>query len=452
MSRRHLSSPSAGLRPAPGSHGAPDRRARRRRGAARRDAAVRRELAADDASASAVRQVPLDWQGPVTSYAKDQQAAAGGRAASRASPTRPRAATAPFARPSTAPAGISTQTSQGAVLAVPPRLPGAHPHLPLPARSLRPGGVVLDQQMAATLQARIGDTVRLRARPDAPPQRYRSAASRWSPPRTWSSSRSTRCSARRPRSRPQNVAIMLTGTFARTLAPQLADDRHRRVGRERPARRSDRRPVAGAGAGRPGPLDGRQPARALKRADPDPQPRRALAARPGAVRRQPLRPLNTAAGDALYAETLYIMLAVPGALVALGLAYLAALGTSSATGATWRCCAPAAPARATCSCSPASRASIDRPRRRAARRRARVRGRPAPGQRRRTAHRLARGRHRCSRRSALGIAGAAAARLGGRRAALRREVTEGAQRGHARPRAALAAASTSTSSRWRSAG
>src|SRR5439155_5842065 len=37
--------------------------------------------------------------------------------------------------------------------------------------------------------------------------------------------------------------------------------------------------------------------------------------------------LNSAAGDALYAETLYIMLAVPGALVALGLAYLAALGT-----------------------------------------------------------------------------------------------------------------------------
>ena len=37
--------------------------------------------------------------------------------------------------------------------------------------------------------------------------------------------------------------------------------------------------------------------------------------------------LNTAAGDALYAETLYIMLALPGALVGIGLAYLAALGT-----------------------------------------------------------------------------------------------------------------------------
>src|SRR4029077_14300741 len=38
--------------------------------------------------------------------------------------------------------------------------------------------------------------------------------------------------------------------------------------------------------------------------------------------------LNGAAGDALYAETLYSMLAVPGALVALGRAYLAALGTA----------------------------------------------------------------------------------------------------------------------------
>jgi putative ABC transport system permease protein len=37
--------------------------------------------------------------------------------------------------------------------------------------------------------------------------------------------------------------------------------------------------------------------------------------------------LNSAAGDALYAEALYIMLAVPGAIIALGLAYLAALGT-----------------------------------------------------------------------------------------------------------------------------
>jgi putative ABC transport system permease protein len=38
--------------------------------------------------------------------------------------------------------------------------------------------------------------------------------------------------------------------------------------------------------------------------------------------------LTTAAGDALYAEALYILLAVPGALIGLGLAYLAALGAA----------------------------------------------------------------------------------------------------------------------------
>src|SRR5207249_9752236 len=38
--------------------------------------------------------------------------------------------------------------------------------------------------------------------------------------------------------------------------------------------------------------------------------------------------LTTASGDALYAEALYIMLAVPGALAGLGLAYLAALGAA----------------------------------------------------------------------------------------------------------------------------
>src|SRR2546430_17472488 len=37
---------------------------------------------------------------------------------------------------------------------------------------------------------------------------------------------------------------------------------------------------------------------------------------------------NGAAGEALYAQTLYTMLPVPGALAALGLAYLAALGTA----------------------------------------------------------------------------------------------------------------------------
>ena len=46
--------------------------------------------------------------------------------------------------------------------------------------------------------------------------------------------------------------------------------------------------------------------------------------------------LNTAASDALYAETLYIMLALPGALIGLGLAYIAALGPEPYLRRVWR--------------------------------------------------------------------------------------------------------------------
>ena len=49
--------------------------------------------------------------------------------------------------------------------------------------------------------------------------------------------------------------------------------------------------------------------------------------------------LATAAGDALYAEALYMMLAVPGALIGLGLAYLAALGTVERDRRELSCCA-----------------------------------------------------------------------------------------------------------------
>src|SRR5204863_9683700 len=119
---------------------------------------------------------------------------------------------------------------------------------------------------------------------------------------------------------------MPVSTFARTLGPSL-------------------RAVTAANAGSsavPGALDGVQwqvqaqvdpatltgsPGHALKLADR--ARNRAERSLPGQVQfvDNLSDALNTAAEDALYAETLYIMLAVPGALVALGLAYLAALGT-----------------------------------------------------------------------------------------------------------------------------
>src|SRR5207247_9283005 len=112
-----------------------------------------------------------DWQGPVASYGQAQRAAA---AASRqpgvaqASAT----ATAPFAAATHAGSGGKTTTGKGTVLAVPPGYL-AHIHtFRMLHGSLRPGPVVLDQQMAATLQARVGDTVHLRARAGAKPRAY----------------------------------------------------------------------------------------------------------------------------------------------------------------------------------------------------------------------------------------------------------------------------------------
>jgi len=125
---------------------------------------------------SAVRSVPLGWQGPVASYAEARRVAAGVARQPgilQASAT----ATAPFdgARHS-GPSG-STSAGHGSVLAVQPHYLGHIKTFRLLQGSLRPGGVVLDQQLAATLQARIGDTVTLTPRPGAPPARSRLRAS-----------------------------------------------------------------------------------------------------------------------------------------------------------------------------------------------------------------------------------------------------------------------------------
>ncbi|MFN8215084.1 MAG: ABC transporter permease [Solirubrobacterales bacterium] len=129
-----------------------------------------------------------------------------------------------------------------------------------------------------------------------------------------------------PAQPPSNVAILPLATFAHTLAPQLPSLSGPSVGSSA---------VPGAQAGvqwqvqaqvDPASLSG-TPSHALTRA--------------GQIRNSIERTftgkvqfvdnlseaLETAAGDALYADALFIMLAVPGALLALGLAYLAALGT-----------------------------------------------------------------------------------------------------------------------------
>jgi putative ABC transport system permease protein len=218
------------------------------------------------------------------------------------------------------------RSGAGSVLAVPADYP-EHLHTFRFLRgSLRPGGIVLDQQLAATLQAQPGDTVTLTPRRGAKPVplRVSGVALVTAPDQLFQPLNPLLGPA--PAQPPADIAILPLSTFAARVAPSLPSI------------------ASGAGASAvPGAQTGTQwqvqaqvdpaaltggPATALKQA--------------GQIRNRVERSLpgqvvfvdnlsdalDTAAGDALYAETLYIMLAVPGALVALGLAYLAALGTA----------------------------------------------------------------------------------------------------------------------------
>jgi putative ABC transport system permease protein len=276
-------------------------------------------------TAGTVRSVPLDWQGPVSSDSADVRLAtqisrmAGIQQASAS-------ATAPLADAThRGPAGL-TSSGAGGVMAVGP---GYQNHLStfrVLQGGFAPGGVVLDQQMAATLQAGIGDIVTLRSRTSGSPRRYRvtgvalvdHADVLFQP-----LSPQTGPAAAQP---PANVVLMPLSTFASTYAPTLRNLTAANIGSSA---------VPGAQDGvqwqvhvqlDPHRLTG-SPANALAQATGTRN--RIERSLPGQIQfvDNLSDRLNTAAGDALYAEALYIMLALPGALIALGLAYLAALGT-----------------------------------------------------------------------------------------------------------------------------
>src|SRR5436305_1049307 len=171
--------------------------------------------------------------------------------------------------------------------------------------------------MAATLQAHIGDVVSLTARPGARPDRFRvsGVALITAPDIVFQPLNPLLGPA--PAQPPANAAILPIATLAATLA------------RHELAIRSG----AGGASAVPGAQTGVQ-WQVSAQVDPSglgSTPREAFT-RAGAIvhRVEAALPgqvafvdnlsdaLNTAAGDALYAETLYIMLAVPGALIALG--------------------------------------------------------------------------------------------------------------------------------------
>jgi putative ABC transport system permease protein len=277
-------------------------------------------------TASATRTVPLDWQGPVGSRAAALRVAAGVArqpGVQQASPV----ATAPFASIVHSATVGTIRSGAGAVVAVPPRyLDHIHTFRFLRG-SLRPGQIVFDQQLAATLQVQPGDMVTVASKRGVRPHRFRvsGVALATAPDLLFQPLNPLLGPA--PAQPPADIAILPLATFARTLAPQLPTIA---------SAASTTAAVPGAQQGTqwqvqaqvdPHALTG-SPAHALRRAD---QIRNAAErSLPGQVVfvDNLADKLNSAAGDALYAETLYIMLAVPGALVALALAYLAALGTA----------------------------------------------------------------------------------------------------------------------------
>jgi putative ABC transport system permease protein len=269
----------------------------------------------------AVQSVPVDWQGPVGSYAaarKISSRVANQPGVRAAAPV----ATAPFSGIEHAATTGTIRSGAGSILAVPPDYLTNFHTLRFLRGSLAPGSIVLDQQLAATLQAQPGDTVSLSPRSGKAPVRLRVSgiALVTAPDLLFQPLNPLVGPA--PAQPPANIAILSLDTFAAKVAPALP-------------------PITNASPTLPGTQSGIQ-WQVQAQADPS-----ALHGSPSAALTQATRirnrverslpgqivfvdnlesALTGAAGDALYAQTLYIMLAVPGALVALGLAYLAALG------------------------------------------------------------------------------------------------------------------------------
>jgi putative ABC transport system permease protein len=275
-------------------------------------------------TASVARNVPLDLQGPVASQGDAEAlASAVGRQSHIARSAA--VATAPFAGVSHRGAAGVSSAGQGSVLAVGPGYQRDFETFRYLRGSMREGEVVLDQQLAATLQAQVGDTVALQVKPGAPAHRFTvSGVALVTAPDVLFQPLNPLLGPA-PAQPPSNVVIVPLATFGATLARELSA-----------------LPLANLGASA---VPGAQTSIQWQvQAQVDPSalrgsPSHALA-RAGEIRNAVERGLpgkvqfvdnlstafNSATEDSLYAEALFVMLAAPGAILALGLIYLAALG------------------------------------------------------------------------------------------------------------------------------
>jgi len=277
-------------------------------------------------TSSALRTVPLDWQGPVASSAAAQRVADEVARQPGVATALP-AATARFVgiEHSSAAAG-TVRAGGGSLLAVPPRYLERFRTFRFLRGSLRRGEIVLDQQLAATLQAAPGDFVTVLLQHGARPVRLRVGGIALVTAGDPLFQPLDPLLGPSPAQPPANVAILPLAAFVARIAPSLTSI----------SSAAGASAVPGAQTGTQWQVQAQLEPTALA-GDPTRALRRATQIRNRVERSLPGQivfvdnladSLNTAAGDALYAETLYVMLAIPGALIALGLAYLAALGAA----------------------------------------------------------------------------------------------------------------------------
>src|SRR5262245_4577649 len=172
-------------------------------------------------SGGAVRSVPLDWQGPVASYGSAVRVAAEVSRQLGVAEAVP-AATAPFSSfEHQAPAVGTIHAGAGSLLAIPP---GYLDHLDtfrILRGTLRAGQIVLDQQLAATLQAQPGDVVALTPRAGRPPVKLRvSGVALVTAPDVLFQPLNPMLGPA-PAQPPANIAIVPLATFAKRIAPSL---------------------------------------------------------------------------------------------------------------------------------------------------------------------------------------------------------------------------------------
>ena len=170
---------------------------------------------------SAIRSVPLDWQGPVASYAAAQRVASGVARQPDVRYAMP-AATAPFAGLEHSAAGVGTiRAGSGAILAVPTNYARDFRTFRFLRGSLRTGEIVFDQQLAATLQVQPGDSIALTVTPGTKPLRFRVSGIALVTSADVLFQPLNPLIGPAPAQPPANVAILPVGTFARTVAPHL---------------------------------------------------------------------------------------------------------------------------------------------------------------------------------------------------------------------------------------